>query len=189
MSPPDRRPGPAVSLPPARPASAEEVELGSVLGPHGLKGEVRLFLHHRDSDLLRKAQDVILVSGEGARFRARVRARPAGRKVIARIDGVDTPEAAAALRDWRLRVERDALPAPEEDEFYWADVVGAPVHVDGERVGVVRVVHATGPVEVLEVLTEEGALAYVPCVRERIAQIGRGGVHLHPGALVFEDEE
>jgi hypothetical protein len=47
--------------------------------------------------------------------------------VIARVAGIDSKDAADALRGLRLYVAREALPEPDEDEFYLADLIGLAV--------------------------------------------------------------
>lgn len=182
------------SVPPLTPApdagspAPEEVELGTIAGVFGLAGEVRLHLHHRESDYLFRRRDVVLVDKQGKRWISRLKARTgAGRRVVAQIEGVDTIEQAESLLDWRVLVPRSRLPATAEDEFYITDVVGNPAFVNGEPVGKVVAVHTTSHVEVLE-LEIDGKLAYVPCLREHIVRIGPDGVHLTAEAIVREEE-
>jgi 16S rRNA processing protein RimM len=132
----------------------DEVELGRVSGVFSFKGEVRLFLHNRDSVLLDGPLAVTLIRPDGARFRATVSARPgAGGRVLGRIQGVQTEAGAHALVDWTLAVPLSALPAPDDDEFYVAQLEGARV-VCGEReLGRVVTVHETEGLDILEVDT------------------------------------
>lgn len=179
------------SLPPLSPAPAagdDELEFGWISGVFGFRGEVRLHLHHRESEWLTKPRSVVLVEPRGARFSARLKARRgAGRRWIGRVDGIDTEEHARALEGWRILVARAALPEPAEDEFYVADIVDRPAFVEGREVGRVVALHTSGPVQILELLVD-GLPAYVPLLRDRIVRIGPGGVHLAPGALVLDEE-
>lgn len=75
-----------------------------------------------------------------------------GGMVIARLEGIGDRNAAEALKGLRLYVARDALPAPEEDEFYHADLLGLTVVMEGDgEVGTVRAIIPAGATEVLEV--------------------------------------
>lgn len=79
-----------------------------------------------------------------------------GGLVIARLAGVGDRNAAEALKGLRLYVARDALPAPDEDEFYHADLLGLRVVMaeapEGEDdVGTVRAIIPAGATEVLEI--------------------------------------
>lgn len=160
----------------------DEVELGSVSGVFGVQGEVRLLLHHRDSDLLARGREVALIAPDGARFGARIRSRSgAGQRVVARIDGIDVRELAAEMSGLRIAIPRRALPAPDEGEYYLDEVVGMAVFEAGRRVGTVVDVHTTGPVEVFELDGER----YLPSTASHIERIARAAreIHIVEGAL------
>ncbi len=44
--------------------------------------------------------------------------------LIAKFAGCDDRNAAFALKGKEIAVPRDELPAAEEDEYYWSDLVG-----------------------------------------------------------------
>jgi 16S rRNA processing protein RimM len=89
--------------------------------------------------------------------------------VIAAVDGVADRDAAEALRGVRLYVERSALPPPEEDEFYHADLVGmAAVEADGTPFGRVVAVHDFGAGDSLEIERPEGGTILVPFSRAAV---------------------
>jgi 16S rRNA processing protein RimM len=139
-----------------------EIELGFVSGVFGFRGEVRLHLHNPDSDLLRQPREVVLVAPDGVRRPARMSARPgAGRRILGRIDGVRDEHEAGALKDHRVVMARDALPATGAGEFYVADLVGAAVEA-GERRGTVTDIHHAGPVDILEVDVGTREPVFVP---------------------------
>ena len=81
-----------------------EVRLGRVSGVFGVSGEVRLFLHNRDSDLfVGDGADVTLVSPAGERETHRLRSRRgAGKRILGRIVGVNSPDAARRYMDWEI---------------------------------------------------------------------------------------
>ncbi|MDP2317247.1 MAG: ribosome maturation factor RimM [Pseudomonadota bacterium] len=106
----------------------DEVVLGEVSGVFGVRGEVRLMLHHREGETLFSARTATLVSPAGERREVRIVARPgAGKRVLGKIEGVDTPEAAAALMGWAIVVDRAVLSPPAEGEFYIHDLMDLPV--------------------------------------------------------------
>ena len=74
-----------------------------------------------------------------------------GGMVIAALDGVADRNAAEALKGLRLYVSKDALPEPDEDEFYHADLLGLEVVQDGETIGTVRAIIPAGAGDVLEI--------------------------------------
>ncbi|HNC96654.1 MAG TPA: hypothetical protein PKW90_11050, partial [Myxococcota bacterium] len=69
-----------------------EVVLGEISGVFGIRGELRIFLHYRESDTLRTERSVILVSPEGQRRDVQMIVRPgAGKRILAKVRGVETP--------------------------------------------------------------------------------------------------
>ena len=77
--------------------------------------------------------------------------RPAKDGFIVRFDGVADRNAAEALRNVKLYVERDRLPAAEDGEFYLADLIGlAAVTPQGEPLGEVIAVHNFGAGDIIE---------------------------------------
>ena len=107
---------------------ADRIELGSVVGVFGVRGELRLHLHNREESVLREPRSVTLVSPDGAERTATVSARPgAGKRIIGKVDGVGTPEDAAALMGWTVHIDRSQLPEAGEGEYYVADLIGLSV--------------------------------------------------------------
>lgn len=172
-------------MPGAPSAPGGEVVLGEVIGVFGIRGEVRLHLHHRESLLLHEGRDATLVSPEGERRAVHLKTRTgAGRRVIGRIDGVNTPEAAAALHGWAVVVPRESLPDPEDDEFYVHDLLGLRVEdSEGRALGeIIDVVAGDKDVWIVQTGTGEG---FVLATAENIVDVDvdAGRVVVRPGAV------
>lgn len=72
--------------------------------------------------------------------------------VIARLEGLDSREQAAAFNGADVCVPRDQLPEPEDDEVYWSDLAGCEVvNRNGERLGKVLEVQGTAAHPILRV--------------------------------------
>jgi 16S rRNA processing protein RimM len=72
--------------------------------------------------------------------------------IALRAEEVKTREDAEALKPTKLYIAREALPEPEEDDFYYSDLVGMEVKsTDGKRVGTVIAVHEFGAGDMLEI--------------------------------------
>ena len=72
--------------------------------------------------------------------------------LVARVTGILTREAAEALKGVEIFARRDQLPAPDEDEFYYEDLVGLEA-VDAAGGPIGRVVSLTnhGAGDILEI--------------------------------------
>ena len=86
--------------------------------------------------------------------------------VIAHLPGVEDRNAAEALRGLRLYLPRSALPPPEAEEYYHADLIGLSAELpDGTPVGQVRAVHDFGAGDTLELERPQGPPVLVPFTR------------------------
>ncbi len=127
------------------------VLLGHIGPAHGLKGEVRIETYTGEPQNI--ASYGPLTSEDGSRSFEIVALRPVkGSAVIARLKGVSDRTAAEGLRGEKLYVLRERLPAPGEDEFYHADLIGlAAIDADGARIGEIVAVQNFGGGDLLEI--------------------------------------
>jgi 16S rRNA processing protein RimM len=92
--------------------------------------------------------------------------------VLARASGIDSREAAEALKGKRLHVPRSRLPEPDEDEFYHEDLLGLEaVDVDGSPMGKVAAVFDFGGGDLIEIVTTAGEKIDLPFSREVVPEI------------------
>lgn len=149
-----------------------------VAGAFGVKGEVRISTFTEDPLAIAGFRD--LKSETGETVLTVLSARVAKGGVITRCKGVDTKEAADALRGLRLFVRRADLPLPDEDEFYLTDLVGLPVDTpQGEHLGVVKSVQNFGAGDLLEIDPAEGGPTwYLPFTRDAVPEVDIPGGRL-----------
>lgn len=174
---------------PGRGLGGDEVELGRVVGVFGVRGEVRVHLHNRESSvLLRGTHDVVLVLPDGSRARAGLQCRPgAGKRILGRLEGVGSREGAAELKNTLIVIPRDALPAVDEGEFYVADLQGLRVLVDGVDRGRVVDVHNTPGGDLLEVKVA-GELHFVHFSGPHVLEVDVAGGTLSVDPVAIDDE-
>lgn len=139
------------------------VLVGTVVGVHGVRGNVKIKSYTDDPAALGRYRPVL--DGEGRPVRLRVVGEAKG-TVLAQFDGVADRDAAEALRGTRLFVPRSALPPAAEEEFYHADLIGMVAETGtGERLGRIVEVANYGAGDVLEVRPDRGASILVPFTR------------------------
>ncbi len=137
-------------------AVPEKILVGAIAGAFGVRGEVRLKSFCADPEAI--AAYAPLSDEAGRAFGVRV-TRPIKGALAARLTGVETREAAEALKGTRLYAPRDRLPALPEDEFYHADLVGLLVlDTGGAELGRIRAIHDHGAGDVLEIAGPEGEI-------------------------------
>jgi 16S rRNA processing protein RimM len=157
----------------------KRIALAAVAGAHGIKGEVKLKLF-TDSAASLARQPVLLVGGKPLALRE---VREGGKTAIARFKGISSREAAEALRGSLVEIEREALPALEDGEYYHADLVGLPcVDLDGAHVGTIAAVENFGAGDLLEIEKPDGRRALIP-FRPGIADLADGRIALDPDFL------
>jgi 16S rRNA processing protein RimM len=155
------------------------VPLAEVLRPHGVRGEVRLRLYNRDSDLLLDQEEVLLRFPDGDEQEVSVDgARRADMAILMKFHSVDDRDRADGLRSAVVCVRRGAFPPLESGEFYACDVEGARVVVvdgggdTGRELGVVVALRCYPATDVLEVAAVDGGRPWeVPLVDAIVSSI------------------
>ncbi len=108
------------------------LEIGKIVNTHGVRGEVKLE-PWADSPQQLKTLKALWLEGKALPIRE---CRVHGRFVILKLEGVDSVEAAMALKGRVVHAERSDLPLPE-GSFFIQDMIGLPVlDQDGKEIGV-----------------------------------------------------
>ena len=102
----------------------EFLEAGKIVTTHGIRGEVKIMPYTDSPDLL--AEFDRLFMGKDRTEVIIERSRVFKNTVIAKIEGVDTPEAAEKLRNKVLYMHRDDLEL-DDDTYFIQDLIGLEV--------------------------------------------------------------
>ena len=155
--------------------------MGRIAGPYGVRGFARVQVYTEAIDSLLDFDEWLI--GRQGRWESRKVAEAVvhGDGLVARLEGIDTPEAARALRGSDVAILRGDLPPPEADEVYWVDLVGCEVvNRNGVNLGRVSSLLETGANDVLVVVSGSGdtrverLIPYVGQVVESVDVPGRG---------------
>jgi len=163
-------------MPPPR---GDWLAVGTLTAPWGLRGEIKIRL---DADLA-QVQGIkqIYVGDERRPFDVKGLFRR-GRFYTLRLDGVDSVDAAEALRDRSVGLPRAEAPPLPAGTFYVEDVLGLrAVTTDGRELGAVTDVIATGANDVYVVRGPAGEVL-VPAIRDVVVEIdpAAGIVRIEP---------
>ncbi|MEL6645623.1 MAG: ribosome maturation factor RimM [Pseudomonadota bacterium] len=168
----------------------DRICVGAIAGAFGVKGEVRL------KSFCAVAEDIAsygpLETEDGARAFEVTLTGAIKNGLSARLSGVPNKEAADALRGVRLFVDRSRLPEADEEEFYYADLVGLlVVDTGGAELGRVKAVLNHGASDILEI-TAPGMKqpALLPFTRDAVptVDVAAGRIVADPPDGVFPDE-
>lgn len=136
---------------------ARRLVLGHVSGVYGVRGWVKIYSETEPLEGILGYAPWYLGDGDAPRHVAEGKRH--GKGLIARIEGCEDRDGAAALVGMQISIPRDRLPPPAEDEVYWADLEGLSVEtLAGQRLGKVDRLFATPGNDVLVVKGERERL-------------------------------
>lgn len=170
---------------------ARLIEVGRILGPHGVRGEVAVKRFGESEDLLRPgcelhgrkgALEMTLTVGAARRHKT---------NWIVTFEGVASRTEAEALGGTTLLVEADRLPPLPEGTYYNFQLEGLVVRTtDGEDLGRIESVLETGANPVL-VIRGAGGETLIPSVGQVVREVdleaGTMTVELIPGLVPERD--
>ena len=153
--------------------------LGVVTAPHGVRGLVRIKSFTAAPAGVAQYGPLETESGETLTLELVGAAKGV---VVARMPGVTDRDAAERLKGMRLYLPRSALPPPDEEEYYHADLLGLTAELaDGTRLGEVSAVHDYGAGDSIEIERPEGGVVIVPFTRAAVPVVDIAG-----GRIVVE---
>ena len=163
--------------------SEDWVPLAEIARPHGVRGELRLNLYNRDSDVLLAQDEVLVRTKDGEEHEVSVDgARRADQAILMKLHSVDGRDRAEELRGAVVCVRRGDFAPTEDGEFYACDVVGAAVRApDGSVLGNVSELRRYPSVDALIIdAADGGKLWEIPLVAAfvRSVDVAKGEVLL-----------
>ena len=137
-------------------APARRVIVGRFGAAHGVRGEIRLQSFTQIPAAIGKLKP--LTDAAGARVFKLGKIRPVRDAMfVAQVEGIADRNAAEALVNIELFVERSKFPKAATDEFYVTDLIGLPVFLgSGEPAGSVLNVVNYGAGDILEIRPVDG---------------------------------
>jgi 16S rRNA processing protein RimM len=155
----------------------DAVEVGRIVDAWGVKGGIKVQPFSSDPQALFCTKKWFVLPAETApgavvrpaarvgstsparlsapRFLQMKQVREQGDIVVGTAEGLDDRSGAEALRGSRVFVSRSAFPTPDDNEFYWIDLIGLDVFTpDGQSLGRVVDLMDTGPHCVLRCVFE-----------------------------------
>ncbi|MCF7529736.1 ribosome maturation factor RimM [Neisseria lisongii] len=150
------------------------VAMGYIKGVFGIKGWLKIAANTEYSDSLldypewqlRKDGKTLTVVLEAGKVM--------GDELQVKFEGIDDRDQAFSLRGYTIEIPRESFAPTEEDEYYWADLVGMTVNnKSGIVLGTVKNLMETGANDVLVVEGEYGQ-KLIPFVSQYIENVDIG---------------
>lgn len=155
--------------------SRDHVCVAAIAGAFGVRGEAKLKAFTDDPAAVGDYGPLHTETGDRVFTLKLTRQIKGG--YAARLTGVETREEAEALKGTRLYADRAALPEPDEDEFYYTDLLGLRIETEGgTRLGKIKAIQDFGAGDVIEYLPEGGGESrYLPFTREIVPRVDISG--------------
>ena len=132
---------------------SEELCLGVIIGPHGIKGAVRVKSFTEKPESI--AEYGTLHDKYGKSFDLQLEGQSKGTLIVS-IKGMTTRTQAELLKGTELFIKRKLLPRTDDGEYYHADLLGLNVYKsDGKKMGIVKAMHNFGGGDIVEVVIAE----------------------------------
>lgn len=147
------------------------IVVATLKSPHGVKGECKLFSHSGEINHLKELTAAILRFNGHERQIEIEHVRGTGKNPIAKIKGLDSPEAVKELGGAEILVERDKASKLSQGEYYIADLVGCRICVSETTRGVVVSVWENSASDLLETKLTDGRVVHIPMIDQFIAEV------------------
>lgn len=128
------------------------VELGKIVGVWGVKGWVKLHSYTRERADIANYTSWFLSKPRSKADPEHIQVldcKEQAKGIVARLDGINDRDAAAALNGYKIWVRQSDLPKLPEGEFYWQQLIGLTVSNEQKEIGVIASILETGANDVL----------------------------------------
>lgn len=165
------------------------LEVGRIVGTHGIRGEMRVECWANSPDFLKKFKKLYLDEGK---TEISVTCRPHKNIALMTAKNVGSIEEADLLRGKILYIDRSDVKL-EEGEHFVQDIIGLQV-IDADNgtvYGTVKDVLKTGSNDVYEMKAEDDKLYYIPVIPDILDRFDfeKGVVYIRPMKGLFDDED
>ncbi len=170
----------------------EFLELGQIVGTHGVRGEMRLNPCCDSAEFAKKFKSVYFDEKGNAPAKV-VSCRPHGNVALMKIDGVESVEQAQALRGRTLYIKRSDVNLPD-GQWFIAELIGCTVYdADDESVvyGKLTDVMQTGANDVWAVTDDTGAEYLLPAIKSVVIKtdVENDAVFIRPLKGIFDNAD
>ena len=166
------------------------LEIGVISGTHGIKGELRVQPWCDSAEILSEFKNLYFDNGNT--LVNILSARVHKSLVLMQIEGIETVEQAANLRNKVLYVDRKDMSLPK-GSYFIQDLIGLEVidFDNGKKYGLLSDVSRTGANDVYHVKMENNKEQLIPAIPDVIKKIDLedGKVLISPLKGLFDDED
>lgn len=160
----------------------EYLLLGKIAKAHGLRGEVKMFLHSGQPENLQGYKELVLVDRSGELFGPLIvqKSRNQGKSAIVQFASVTSRSEAELIEGRGVLLAKRDLPAIDENEYYWHQYLGKTViDLTGRMLGRVEHIFPNGAQDVLVIKAADKEIL-IPVTKEIVVGETAGELTIDP---------
>lgn len=167
------------------------LEVGQIVGTHGVRGEMRVNPWADSPEFLKQLKRLYF-DARGEREIKVISSRVHGNVVLVKLDGIETVEAAAALKNKVLYMRRSDAKL-KEGTYFIAELIGCRV-LDADEpdkcYGTLTDVSETGANDVWHITDDKGTEYLIPAIPSVVIEtdVVNNKVAIRPLKGIFDDE-
>ncbi|HXE96553.1 MAG TPA: ribosome maturation factor RimM [Dongiaceae bacterium] len=150
----------------------ELVPVGKIIGTHGIKGLLKVYSYSGNIHSLQSVKTAFLKGKDGtfSEYTVKSVSAHAGGFILG-FDGFSDINQVLSMTGSEICLKWSQLPVPEEDEYYWRDLIGLSVHTDqGIELGTLVDIFETGSSDIY-VVRGTSKEYLIPAIADVIAHI------------------
>lgn len=152
------------------------MKIGQLRKPYGIKGWLWVFSDTEEREAIFDMQPWWMKTATGMKPLTVKQWRQQGSGLVAQFEQVPDRNIAETMHGVSIWVTKDALPEPEEDEFYWSDLVGLQVlNEQDEYLGDIAEMFDSGAHDIMRVAANSDSLdneeRLIPWHKQTVLQV------------------
>lgn len=170
----------------------EYLELGQIVGTHGIRGELRVNPWCDSPDFAKRFK-TLYFDKKGCNSVKVVSCRPHGNVILLLLEGIDSVEKAEALRNKMLYLKRSDAKLPDGtwfiEELIGCGVFDADDHE--KKYGILTEISSTGANDVWYITDENSREYLIPAIKEVVVStdVAADAVYIRPLKGIFDDAD
>ena len=153
-------------------------QLGYVIKPHGLKGDISIFIDADEPKAYRNLESVLIQQDKQLVPFFISKIKVSGKKAILSLEESTGIESAQLLKGSALFLPLSALPELSEDQFYFHEIIGFMVQDKSlGEIGPVTTVYDAGPQDLLAI-EHKGKEVLLPINDETVIKVDKAKMQI-----------
>jgi len=149
------------------------LRIAVITGTHGLRGRLKVFIITDIHDRFKKGRNVFIKEKDGyTQYKIDEFIEYKGRTGLLKLQGIDTIEEAEAHKTEEIHIEKKVADSTrkelEEETYYYYEIIGCSVFMDGAPFGRVDEIIQGGAGDILVVSDAEGKKHMIPFVESMV---------------------